>query len=184
MKALLFEQFFTLTAICILLSAITFYYANRKIFLITLMISALLLAINHFVVTDREAIRARTYQLIHACKSEDKPTIAKIIDADFDADGLSKKQLLEFADEAFARLKIDKIRIWGFEIHPPVIRFITLAHIVGISGEDYGSVRSDWELTFVKRKDNWYLIKARPLSINLKPINTIRDIFSTARSVW
>ncbi len=184
MKALLFEQFFTLTAICVLISAIVFYYSSKKTFLVTLAISIILLAINHFVVTDKEAINIATKQLIQACKNEDNAKIANMIADNFNSDGLTKSQLLSLAEEAFAHLKLENIRVWGMEIHPPIVRFATLAHIVGKSGSDYGSIRSDWELRFQKQNDKWLVIKARPLSINLKPINSIKEIFSAARAVW
>ncbi len=184
MKALLFEQFFMLLAICILISAIVFRYASRKAFFATLAISVLLLAINHFVITDKEAIIANTKQLIQAAKKEDKDKIAKLIANNFNANGITKSQLLELADEAFSHLKLDDIRVWGIETYPPKVRFITLAHIIGKTGQDYGSIRSDWELTFEKQNGHWLLINARPLSINLKPIKGLRDIFSAARTVW
>ncbi len=184
MKALLLEHFFTLSAICLLTSTIIFFYASRKTFFIAIATSAILLAINHFVVTDKEAIRIRTMQLIQSAKEENSEKIAQMIADDFNSDGLNKSQLLEFANEAFAHLKLKNIRVWGMEINPPVIRFVTLAHIVSQSDSDYGSIRSDWELTFEKRNNNWLLKKARPLSINLKPINGIRDIFSAAQAVW
>ncbi len=191
MQEILFEKFYLLTGICLFLSvtAIYFAYQRRTKFTRNLataipVISLILIVLNLMVVTDREQIRALLYKLTAACQNENISAISDIMDKNFQTDEYGKKQFLAATENAFKHVTLSSIRLWGIENNPPTVKFISIVHITDKSGREYGTVRSDWELTFVKRKKSWKLTEARPISINLKPVSGIQAVLSAAQSVW
>ncbi len=191
LKSILLENFFLLLGICLVINTFIFYTTSAKatriqsiLRKITPILSIILLLTNLFVITDKEAIIKNTKTLAQACKAEDTKTISTLIDEKFSADSFDKQSLLTSAKEAFSHLNIKSLHIVGIEVQVPKIRFIVYSHIVSDSGTDYGNIRSDWELTFIKRGSNWLLFSARPLSVNLHETKNLHKILNLARSVW
>ncbi len=143
---------------------------------------SLLLVVNICVVTDREAIREQLDNLIAACTAGDADAFGMLLDDDFSATGMTKKEFQNQARGAFARMNIVRVRLSDLEIKPPVpmavVKLASFSHVVAKGGTDFGWIPSDWELTFRKRGKTWLLYDVRPLSLFRQPIQDIREIFS------
>jgi hypothetical protein len=196
MSELLFEKFWLLLLIALVVSGGVIYWAmqrrTKKLMRaakVVPVVFAFLLALNVWVITEREAIREQTNQLIRVCEQGSAEALGAMLDPQFSAQGLSGGDFVEQVSEAFERLKIPNVTLLGVEIKPggqagkPVVKLVTFAHIVGKGGNDYGNVRSAWELTYIKRDTGWYLYELRPLSIQMKPVSDIREVMDSARFV-
>jgi hypothetical protein len=98
---------------------------------------------------------------------------------------MNKEEFLGQVRQVFGYLTIGQIKLFDVGIKPPSPR-VTLAsvtHILAKGGNDYGWIRSDWELVFRKQGDAWLLSDVQPLSLYMQPIKDIREIFSRSRQV-
>jgi len=191
MMTILFERFWLLLGLGVVLTGVAYMRATEqrtKCWRLAVgsvpVIFAILLTINVWVVTDREAIRKQLTLLVEACKKSDTVSLGQLMDNDFSANGMDKKELLGHLKDAFDRLSIADVRLTDVQINPPtpVVRLASFAHVVGKSGEDYTWIRSDWELTFRKQKGQWMLYEVRPLSLFAEPIKDIREILNRSHT--
>ena len=190
MSELLFESFWSMLLIALVVSGGVAYWAferRRKNLILAAKIVpicfAFLVGLNLWVVTEREAIREQTDKLIKACEKGDVKTIYAMLDEQFSAQGLTGEYFAETLSDVFDRLSIPNVMLLGVEIKPPTAKIATFAHIVGKGGNDYGSVRSDWLITFINRDTGWYIYELKPLSIQMKPVSDIREVIDSARFV-
>lgn len=188
---ILFERFYSLFAICLVINLILFYSlkpANstiKKIIKFAIpIISAALLIMNVIVKTDKELIVEATKRLVEAIKREDTAAIEALIDEEFWADSFNKRSALAAAREAFSHIRLESVYIMGMELSIPKVRFVAYARITSTDGRDYGNVRSDWELTFIKRENRYLLLSAQPLSVDLREVRSLSELFNLARGIW
>jgi hypothetical protein len=165
---------------CIFLSAqrrTTFWLVAAKIVPV---IFTFLLIVNICVVTDQEAIQAQLDQILSACTAGDVARLGKLLDEDFSASGMTKQEFLEQAKGAFTRLTLGQISLSDVVMNPPrhSVRLASYTHLRSRGGNDFGWIRSDWELTFLKRNKIWLLHDVQPLSLYLQPVKDMREIFN------
>ena len=195
MTELFFEKFWLMLALGIIASAsvIAWAYQRRTRKLIRAakivpVVCLLLLALNGWVITDREAIRTQLDGLIAACEQGDADAMGQYLDEQFSAQGLTRENLVAEMRHIFENVRIANVRLWDVQIHvdrtTPISQIATSANIRSSSNRDYGSMRSDWELEFVKREEKgWRVYSLRPLSVMLKPVSDIRELFHSAQWV-
>ena len=196
MKALLLEHFWLLLGIGVVASIAAFYLAVQRRTKACLLaakivpaVFVILLVLNWFVVTDREAVKIALDQLIAACEAGDTKALGALIDDQFSATGMSKRQFLDAVAPVFTQLKIENVYLQGLENNPAtapapaVVRFTAWADIVGNTGGKYGKVQSAWKLTFQNRDNTWLLYDVQPISVNFQPINDVRQVIRSAESV-
>jgi hypothetical protein len=192
MNSFLFEHFWLWLFVglaasggCIYLSAqrrTTFWVVAAKIVPV---LFTFLLIVNICVVTDREAIRAQLDQILSSCTAGDVARLGKLLDEDFSASGMTKQEFLAQAKEAFSRLTLGQISLSDVVMNPHrhSVRLASYTHLLARGGNDFGWIRSDWELTFQKRDKTWLLHDVQPLSLYLQPIKDMRDIFNRSHQV-
>jgi hypothetical protein len=195
MEELLFEKFWLMLGLGIIVSGIVISLAWQRrtpklvrAAKIVPAVFAFLIAMNLWVITDREAIHIQVKSLIAACEKGDAKAVGKLFDQQFSAQGLTRDKLVTELNDVFGNLRIDNIWLSDEQIdanrQTPIVKIATRAEIVSRSGHDYGWVASDWELEFVKREGKGYLVYSlKPLSVMLKPVNDIREVINSARWV-
>jgi hypothetical protein len=67
---------------------------------------------------------------------------------------------------------------------PPEIRFAVMTHLVARGGNDYGWIKSEWSLEFIKRNDRWKLVNVTPLRINNIEMSQIRDVMRMSSGTY
>ncbi|MFA5866188.1 MAG: hypothetical protein WC975_16060 [Phycisphaerae bacterium] len=190
MTAILFENFWTLLIIGVVFSGLAWYLAverRTKFWLLAAkilpLVFAILLAINYFVVTDREEIQTQVVKLITACQAGNVDTLKPLIDNDFSATGLTKNEILAELKHIFARLTLANVQLLDVANNPPVVRLVCLTQITTKSGDDLARIHSEWELTFRKRDKTWLLDTVRPVRLMTRPVNDIREILRESHQV-
>lgn len=193
MTELLFEKFWLMLGLGIIASGSVIAWANQrrtpklvKIAKIVPVAFALLLALNWWVITDREAIRLQITRLIDACEKGDAVALGKLLDKQFSAQGLTRENLVADTKKVFENLRITNVWLLDVQIdvnrQTPSAKLATSAGIVSQANHDYGSVRSDWELEFIRRGEKgWLIYNLRPLSVMLRPVDDIRELIRSAR---
>jgi hypothetical protein len=195
MTELLFEKFWLMLGLGIIASGsvIAWAYQRRTTKLIRAakivpIAFAVLLALNWWVITDREAIRTQIDKLVAACEQGDADAMGKLLDKQFSAQGLTRADLVTDVKQVFENLHIANVWLRDVQIdverQTPIVKMATSASIVSHSNNNYGSVLSDWELEFVKREEKgWLIYNLRPLSVMLRPVDDIREVIRSARWV-
>jgi hypothetical protein len=195
MTELLFEKFWLMLGLGIIVSGSVIAWANQrrtprlvKAAKIVPVVFALLLLMNWWVITDREAIRMQIKKLVAACEKGDADAMGKLFDKQFSAQGLTREDLVTEVKKVFENLRIANVWLLDVQIdvnrQTPTAKLATTASIVSQANHDYGSVRSDWELEFIRRDEKgWLVYTLRPLSVMLNPVNDIRDVIRSARWV-
>jgi hypothetical protein len=190
MSELLFEDFWLLLLVAFIVSGGLIYWAyqrrTRKLILMAKIVPALfafLLGLNLWVITEREALRARLDQLVEACEKGETNEIGAMLDEQFTAQGLTGEDLIHQLKDVFNRLKFPRVILLEVENRPPVVNLSTAVDVVSTTGHDYGRVFSSWELTFIKRSTGWYLYELKPVNVQFKPMTNIREVIDSARWV-
>ena len=190
-KVLLLEHFWVLFGIGLIVSAGTFFLAMQRRTRLWLMgvkivpvVFAVLLAINYFVVTQREAIGSQLDKLLNACEMGNIDAIAALLDDDVTASGMNKTELVEQVREVFGRMDLDILRS-SAENNPPsrVTKITALTQIRSKSGTSYGAVPSQWTITFRKPEKEWLIWEIQPISLQGRPVNDIRDVLKKSHQV-
>jgi len=145
-----------------------------------LLVGAILLIIQHLVVTDRERIERLLDELALAVDCEDLPTLTAAIDEQYHADGLDKPHLLEQIQTAFAQADIDDVRLLDVRVH--VDRDTAEVHLrvhcrVRAPDWPYDYHLSAWDLRLARRAGGWRVLAAHHSSdVGL----TARDLLDMA----
>jgi hypothetical protein len=139
---------------------------------------AVLFALQHLVVTDREAVRQCLYDLVAACEADDADLVLSMIDDSYNADGLTKDDLRELAAKAFREVDISDVRLLGLEIETEgdaaVTRFAAICRVRWEMGEN--PYRSRWELHWWRSGLGWRLDWIRPLAEADQPARSLEDL--------
>ncbi len=129
-----------------------------------LFLSAILLIVQHMVVTDREQIRQMLNDLAFAVDCEDLDAIAPRFHEDCDVDGMSKPELLRRLENAFERAEIDEVQILRMEIRvEDDASDVRLRAHSRVRARDwpYDYYVSGWDLQLVKVEGDWLLHRVR-----------------------
>ncbi len=126
-----------------------------------------LLAVQHFVVTDAEAIRALTRELAGAVDRADVDTFRGYLHDEFDYRGLNRNRFADLVYQQLQTYGVDEARVGGFEmeIEGDLAR-VKLTARARIQMDDVGiqPYLGRWRLDFRRDKDTWKLIAATELN--------------------
>jgi hypothetical protein len=167
---LLFESPLQLMAMLILLESIllTWWWirADRRAgigMIGLLLVGAVMLIVQHVVVTDREKIQRLLEDMALAVDSEDVSAFAAHIDEQYNADGLDKARLIERVAAAFKEVKIDDVKLVETRIRvEDDTATVDLRAHARIRGGDlpYEYHLSFWEVKLVRRGSDWTVTSA------------------------
>lgn len=184
MTTFLLEKFWTLLILGLLLSGLAFHLAGQRRTAfwrwagrIVPLVFAVLLVINYFVVTDREAIQGRIDRIIAACKTGDVEDLRPLLADDFSATGLTKSDLLDAIKEVFDRLQINSVRLMDVVNNPPYVQLRALTNVVSKrGGMNFDWVDSEWKLTFKRSGDAWLLFDIQPIKFYKHDVGTMQEV--------
>jgi hypothetical protein len=167
---LLFESPLQLMAVLILLESILltwwWFRADRRAGIAMiglLLVGAVMLIVQHVVVTDREKIRQLLEDLALAVDSEDVRAFAAHIDEEYNADGLDKARLIERVATAFKEVKIDDVKLVNTKIKiEDDTATVNLRAHARVRGGDlpYEYHLSFWEVKLARRGPDWKVTSA------------------------
>ena len=137
-----------------------------------LVFTVLALCLEKIVVTDREAIGQLVHRTAQACRAGDLEALEATLDGQFTYDRLDRQETLRQAEGFFSRIQITSLRLPGLNIdthqNPPRAKVLAFARLALRNGTNLGWDRSTWQLTFIQRGEDWYLLAAKQLSGGLK----------------
>lgn len=129
-----------------------------------LLLAAVLLIVQHLVVTDRERIDQILEDLALAVDCEDIETLAAALDDGYRADDMDKDRFLERVADAFERADIDEVKIVDKQISVEGDGAVVHLRAHGrIRSPDwpYEYNMSSWEVRFIRRDGDWWVIEVR-----------------------
>lgn len=129
-----------------------------------LFVGAVLLIVQHLVVTDREQIRELIENLALAVDCEDIRPIEAAIDSEYNADGMDKAQLLRRMREAFEHADIDDVKLVDTRIQAEGDHaVVNLRAHARVRSPDwpYDYHLSAWDIELVRRGSAWRVMAAR-----------------------
>jgi hypothetical protein len=147
--------------------------------LIGLGVSAALLAVQALVVTRHEVAR-RILAPIELDVLAGRPdALPAALAPDFDADGMNAADFVEFAAAGLRRVRVS--RLWRTRLDVTqdaaesfVVNAVYLADTdVGIYS---GGLKTEWEITFVRRGGSWFIGDIRAIAVNNQPVNDLREL--------
>jgi ketosteroid isomerase-like protein len=191
MKSLFFESPLLLVpvlAVTLLVLAIIWSrrrtVASKRVLLVSLGLSPLLLILQAVVKTDSERITAVCHQLADAVERGDVDAFALHIADDFQADdggggpALSREDLLAALTRNLSRYHPEGVRLTSFDVatgnDAGAAEFSATAHIV--SEQAASRVLSRWRLRFRKNGDAWQVIDIQSVQTPFWPYRSLREI--------
>lgn len=134
----------------------------------TLLVIALLFAVQYGVVTDRERISLATDRFIAAVERADRAALADLFSDQYDSEELDKAAVLEFIETALARVRIYDTRTHRRDITVIGRRaeLILAARATVSVGGDVGQLHwGAWRLAWAKEADaagGWRITALQP----------------------
>ncbi|MBN1341954.1 MAG: hypothetical protein JXQ73_04700 [Phycisphaerae bacterium] len=127
-------------------------------------LAALLMILQHVIVTDRERILERLEEIALAIDCEEIETIGRALADDCKIDGMAKAELLDRLAFIFNRAEIDEVTIMEAEVS--VEGDVALANVRGhcrYKAPDfpYDYHISSWDVRFVRRGGDWLIQEVR-----------------------
>jgi len=129
-----------------------------------LLLSTVLLIVQHLVVTDREQIEQILETLALAVDCEDVETIASALDEDYQADGMGKRRFIERVESTFRRADIDEVKILNARIAVESDRAtVKLRAHCRVKAPDwpYEYHLSSWVICFTGLSGDWLIDEVR-----------------------
>ncbi|NLX05488.1 MAG: hypothetical protein GXY33_10120 [Phycisphaerae bacterium] len=143
-------------------------------------IMLVLLAVNYFVVTDREDIRNKVKIGVQACRDGNADALRPIIASSFSTEGLDRDALIAIAREVFQHVKLQSVWVTDVQIDVPEARLAALSELATTGGPQ-GAVKSDWQLIFTEEADGWKISSVKPISINNVPYEKLLEVVGEAK---
>jgi hypothetical protein len=129
-----------------------------------LVVGAVLLVVQHVVVTDREQIEQILRDLALAVDCEEVDTVLAAMDDRCDVDGMDKRQLAERLRSAFEHSDIDEVKILESDVtvEGDTAKVFIRVHCRVRSPEvPYDYHLSAWDLRFVRRGNRWLISQVK-----------------------
>lgn len=139
---------------------------SRRMVWLSLGFCALLIVIQHYVVTDREVLRHMVRTMARAVEQGDVATLGEWFDDEITLGGRSgKKAALQHAHMSLQRYDINEARVSGFQIEiagdTATVAFQAVCDVQGVKENPYYSTPSQWQLGCVRRPDGWKVQSAK-----------------------
>jgi len=139
---------------------------SRRMVWLSLGCCALLIALQHYVVTDREALRNMVRTMASAVEQGDVAALGKRFDDEISLGGyLGKKDAIKHAHISLQRYDINEARVSGFHIEvtgdTATVAFQAVCDIQGVKENPYYSTPTQWQLGCVRRDDGWKVRSAK-----------------------
>ena len=131
------------------------------------LLAVALLAVQHLVVTDAEAIRALTRELAGAVDRGDVDTLRRHLHDEFDYRGLNRNRFADLVYQQLQTYGVDEARVAGFEMEIEAdlarVEFTARArvHVDELGIQPY---LGRWRLDLRRDDDAWKLITATELN--------------------
>jgi hypothetical protein len=129
-----------------------------------LLLSSVLMILQHVVVTDREWIEQILEELALAVDCEDLETIEAALANTIEAEGMDKAQFMARLESIFEQAEIDEVHILDAEISvDDTSASVHLQAHCRVRAPDwpYEYHLSSWDLRFVRGTDTWLLQMVR-----------------------
>lgn len=184
MRWLFLESFPALAVALFLVNFFLLVYWRRsnrpRPLLIGLAAAIMLLGIQGLVVTRHEHSARALNAIVREIPLRRIDALAAALAADFDGDGMDRDAFVEFAQAGLDRVRIEQLHRTRLEIVRSegdefVVEVVYLSDT--LIGEVFdGYLKSEWEVTFVRRAGEWRIGGIRALEINNVPVEDIREL--------
>lgn len=133
---------------------------SRRMVWMSLAFCALLIAIQKYVVTDREALRDMVRTMADAVEQGDVATLGEWFDDEMTLGAyVGKEAVLQHAHLRLQQYDINEAKVGGFRIEvtgdTASVEFQAACDIQGVKENPYYSTPSKWQLACVRRPDGW-----------------------------
>jgi hypothetical protein len=152
---------------------------TRRGIWLTLAGCTVLLALQHVVVTDREAIVGMVQTLARAVDEGDVGTIEEHTDDSFTLDGKNKTDWIEEVNQALQNWQFDEVRVGGFRVgvegDAAIVSFWARSDTRGRNQTGYDAPTT-WKLHCIRRGDEWKMDGLLSAKVGLEALGSGHDI--------
>jgi len=138
----------------------------------------LLLAVNHLVVTPREALIELCGKLAGLVDEGQGSAVAAYLSDDFEAGGLDRDAFIDRLEDRLKRFRVDDPRLSGFDVSLPtpndgLAEFDVACSIRSVDAF-LDRVLTRWKLTFRRRGDRWRVVRIDAVPTPFSPFRDLR----------
>ncbi len=153
----------------------------RRAALAGVVVAALLLVMQHLVVTERESLIALCNELAVAAVNGDVAGIGEHVSDRFATQNLDRDEFMQWVRRGLTAVEVRSARLSGFEVsiedgQRAKVTFNASARVYGAAEGLGGSRPSRWELHFEKTGDRWLLVFLTPRRSVVFPFDSLREL--------
>jgi len=139
---------------------------SRRMVWMSLAFCALLIAIQEFVVTDREALRDMVRTMARAVERGDIAALSERFDEKIRlGTHVGKEAVMKHARLRLQQYDVNEARVSGFQIEvdgdAATVAFQAVCDVRGVQSNPYYATPTQWELRCVRHPDGWKVRYAR-----------------------
>lgn len=190
MQALLFERPLLLIAVLAAVQfALTWHWARSRtrrasrVALTALILFPLLLALQAWVVTDRERVTAVCREMADAMDAGEVARVGSHVSPTFAVGTMDRPALLEALEGVLTRVKVEEPRLTDFEVttdgDQARATFAASCRLVTAGAIESGML-SRWELTFRRIDRRWQVVEIRPIPTPWLPHRSLDEVIRAA----
>ncbi len=147
--------------------------------LVALAVSVLLLAVQALVVTRHEVARGILAPIERDVLAGRSDALPAALAPDFYADGMNAGEFVEFAAAGLRRVRVNRLWRTRLEVVSGAGDAF-IAEAVYLADTDVGvysgGLKTEWEITFVRRGGEWLIGGIRAVAVNNQPVDDLREL--------
>ncbi len=150
---------------------------------VTLVAMPLLFAIQHLIVTPREAVCAAMDSFIAAVEARDPGGLAAGLSEAYDCEGMDQRAMLDFIDARLAVMRVYDTRIGSRDVEMEGDRAemdLLVSATVSIQGGIGDRHVGRWTIQWVREAGGWKITAITPRMIDMMQIGSLRELRGVA----